>query len=88
MRFCACKPIYVGIQGKEFICIVESGKELPAYFLHPFFVVFEIVPWRGVGNHIPSDRVAAKPFDVIERVNGIPKTFRHLVAILVEHKTI
>ena len=87
-RFFSGKSVDIGIEREEFICIIESGEKLAAHLGHSILVIFEIIPGRGIGDHIPSYRIASKTLDIVERIDRIPETLRHLVAVLVKHEAI
>ena len=80
--------IYIGIECKESICVIERSEELTAYFIHAFGVELEVLPRTGIGQHIPAYGVSSVFVQCTERIYRIAQTFGHLIAVLVKHKTV
>ena len=86
--FGAREAVDVGIEGEELVGVVKRAEQFAAHLGHTGLVIFQVVPGSGVGNHVPAHGVDSEAFDIVERIDGVAKTLRHLVAVLVEHQTV
>ena len=86
--FLVLETIDIGIQGKETVGVVKGAEQFAAHLVNSFHVKFKVVPRLAVGNHIPAGGIRTLFLQGLEGVNAIAQTFRHLVAVLVKHKTI
>ena len=86
--FLIVELINIGVKGKEGVGVVQSSKELATHFINACLVKLQVVPRLRVGDHIPTHGVGTVFLDDAERVDGVAQTFRHLVAVLVEHQAV
>ena len=80
--------IHVGIEGEEAIGVVEGAEELTADLVHTFWVELQVLPWAGVGEHVPAHRICSVLVECAEWINCVAKAFGHLVAVLIEYESV
>ena len=78
----------VGIKREERVGVVESAEELAADLVNTGLVETQVVPRLGIRKHIPAESVGAVLVEFLERIHGIAEALAHLVAVLVEHKSV
>ena len=82
------ESVDICIESKKRIGVVQRTEKLTANLFDTFDIEFQVVPRRRIGHHIPAQRVGAEGLYRRERVDGIAETFRHLIAVFIEHKTV
>ena len=79
--------VNVGIEGEEAVGVIQRAEELTAHLIDPFRIELQVLPRCGVGQHIPANGVCTVFLQRGKRIYGIAQTFRHLVAVLVQHQS-
>ena len=80
--------IYIGIESKETVGVIEGAEELAAHLIDSFGVELKVLPWAGVGEHIPAHGVGAIGIECPKGIDGIAEAFGHFVAVFIEDKSV
>ena len=80
--------IHIRIEGEEAISVIERSEELTTHFIDTFWIKLEVLPRAGVGKHIPAHGIGSVGIECTKRIDGIAETFRHLIAVLIEHESV
>src|SRR5688572_27851078 len=58
--FAEDKSVYIGIQRKELVSIVQRPEELALHFTNALQVKLHVVPGRGIGDEVPARGICSK----------------------------
>ena len=71
LRRLRIESVYVGIERKKSVAVVQGAKELALHLGHAVGVELEVVPGLGVGKHVPAQRVAAVLLHGFKRIHAV-----------------
>ena len=74
LRGIGVKSVYVGIERKKSVAVVKGPEELALHLRHAVGVKLEVVPGLGVGEHVPSKRVAAVLLHGFKGIDAVAQT--------------
>ena len=67
---------------------MQCAEELAGHLVHARWVKLQVVPRRGVGDHIPPEGVCPLLLHDHKGVYAVAKALRHLIPILIQDETI
>ena len=81
------KAVYIGVESKERIGVIERSEEFSAYFVNTFGIEFQVVPRLRVGKHVHANRVGTIFLHHFKGVHHVAHVLAHLISFGIEHQS-
>ena len=77
-----------GVEREEVVRVVKGAKELALHLTDARHVKLEVVPWLGVGDHVPACGIRPVGGKRLKRVDRVAEALGHFLAVLVQDQTV